>query len=50
MLTSDLALSHIAIRCGFTDQAHLCKLFRQQYAPLKPAAAWRQQRTETERA
>jgi AraC family transcriptional regulator len=45
MLTSDLALSHIAIRCGFTDQAHLCKLFRQQYA--QSPAAWRRQRTET---
>ena len=44
MLTSDLPLSHIAIRCGFTDQAHLCKLFRQQYA--HSPAAWRRQRTE----
>jgi AraC family transcriptional regulator len=44
MLTSDLPLSHIAIRCGFTDQAHLCKLFRQQYA--QSPAAWRRQRTE----
>jgi AraC-like DNA-binding protein len=44
MLTSDLPLSHIAIQCGFTDQAHLCKLFRQQYA--QSPAAWRRQRTE----
>lgn len=44
MLTSDLQLSDIAIRCGFTDQAHLCKLFRQQYA--QSPAAWRRQRTE----
>jgi AraC-like DNA-binding protein len=44
MLTSDLPLSHIAVRCGFTDQAHLCKLFRQQYA--QSPAAWRRQRTE----
>ena len=44
MLTSDLPLSHIAIRCGFTDQAHLCKLFRAQYA--QSPAAWRRQRTE----
>lgn len=44
MLTSDLPLSQIAIRCGFTDQAHLCKLFRQQYA--QSPAAWRRQRTE----
>jgi AraC family transcriptional regulator len=45
MLTSDFSLSDIAIRCGFTDQAHLCKLFRQQYA--QSPAAWRRQRTET---
>jgi len=44
MLTSDLPLSQIAIRCGFTDQAHLCKLFRQQYA--QSPAAWRRERTE----
>jgi len=44
MLTSDLSLSDIAIRCGFTDQAHLCKLFRQQYA--QSPAAWRRERTE----
>jgi AraC family transcriptional regulator len=45
MLTSDFSLSDIAIRCGFTDQAHLCKLFRQQYA--QSPAAWRRERTET---
>jgi AraC family transcriptional regulator len=44
MLTSGLSLSDIAIRCGFTDQAHLCKLFRQQYA--QSPAAWRRERTE----
>ena len=44
MLTSDLPLSHIAIRCGFTDQAHLCKLFRQQYAQSPGAGGG--QRTE----
>jgi AraC-like DNA-binding protein len=47
MLTSDLSLSDIAVRCGFTDQAHLCKLFRQQYA--RSPAAWRRERTETGR-
>lgn len=44
MLTSDFSLSDIAARCGFADQAHLCKLFRQQYA--RSPAAWRRERTE----
>jgi AraC family transcriptional regulator len=44
MLTSDLSLSDIALRCGFTDQAHLCKLFRRRYA--KTPAAWRRERTD----
>jgi len=39
MLTSDTALSEIAILCGFADQAHLSKLFRQQYG--QSPAAWR---------
>jgi AraC family transcriptional regulator len=29
MLQTDIALSDIALRCGFTDQPHLCKHFRQ---------------------
>jgi AraC family transcriptional regulator len=39
MLTTDAPLSDIASRCGFADQAHLCKLFRRSvgYTP----AAWR---------
>lgn len=44
MLTSDLSLSDIALRCGFTDQAHLCKLFRRRYA--RTPAAWRRERTD----
>jgi AraC family transcriptional regulator len=44
MLTSDLCLSDIALRCGFTDQAHLCKLFRLRYS--QTPAAWRRERTE----
>jgi AraC-like DNA-binding protein len=44
MLTGDLSLSDIALRCGFTDQAHLCKLFRVRYA--QTPAAWRRERTE----
>ena len=47
MLTSDMMLSEIAIACGFTDQAHLCKLFRQQHG--QSPAAWRRQRTDSRR-
>jgi AraC family transcriptional regulator len=39
MLTTDAPLSDIALRCGFTDQAHLCKHFRQ--AMGQTPAAWR---------
>jgi AraC family transcriptional regulator len=39
MLTTYASLSDIALRCGFTDQAHLCKHFRQ--AAGQPPAAWR---------
>jgi len=44
MLTTDILLSEIAARCGFADQAHLCRLFRQQYS--KSPAAWRRERTD----
>lgn len=44
MLTTELLLSDIAARCGFADQAHLCRLFRQRYA--KSPAAWRRERTD----
>jgi AraC-like DNA-binding protein len=44
MLTTGLLLSDIAARCGFADQAHLCRLFRQQYA--KSPAAWRRERSD----
>jgi AraC family transcriptional regulator len=44
MLTTDILLSEIAARCGFADQAHLCRLFRQQYA--ESPAAWRRERTD----
>ena len=39
MLQTEAPLSDIALRCGFTDQPHLCKHFRQTtgYTP----AAWR---------
>jgi AraC-like DNA-binding protein len=39
MLTTDASLSDVALRCGFTDQAHLCKHFRQ--ATGHTPAAWR---------
>jgi AraC-like DNA-binding protein len=39
MLTTDGCLSDIASRCGFVDQAHLCKHFRR--AAGQPPAAWR---------
>jgi AraC family transcriptional regulator len=39
MLGTDASLSDIALRCGFTDQAHLCKQFRQ--ATRQTPAAWR---------
>jgi AraC family transcriptional regulator len=46
MLTTDTPLSDIALRCGFTDQAHLCKHFR-QVAGQTPAA-WRRAQFQDE--
>jgi AraC family transcriptional regulator len=45
MLQTEASLSEIALQCGFTDQPHLCRHFRQMtgYTP----AAWRRRpRTE----
>jgi AraC family transcriptional regulator len=41
MLTSSASLSEIALSVGFSDQAHLCRLFRQAfgYSP----ASWRRE-------
>jgi AraC family transcriptional regulator len=46
MLTSDLALSEVALACGFSDQAHLCKRFR-EITGKSPAAWRREQRLAT---
>jgi len=46
MLTTDTSLSDIALRCGFSDQAHLCKHFR-QVAGQTPAA-WRREQHHDE--
>jgi AraC family transcriptional regulator len=42
MLQSGASLSDIALRCGFTDQAHLCKHFRQSTG--QTPAVWRRAR------
>ncbi|MEJ0028399.1 MAG: AraC family transcriptional regulator [Rhizomicrobium sp.] len=44
MLTTDDPLSDVALACGFTDQAHLSKLFRQSTG--ESPAAWRRERRE----
>jgi len=47
MLTTDAPLSDIALLCGFTDQAHLCKHFRR--AAGQTPAAWRRARGREDR-
>jgi AraC family transcriptional regulator len=42
MLQTDTGLSDIALRCGFVDQAHLCKHFRKVTG--ETPAAWRRAR------
>ena len=42
MLDTDASLSDISVQCGFTDQAHLCKLFRQVTG--QTPALWRRVR------
>ena len=48
MLESDAALSTIALTCGFSDQAHFCKQFRQSTG--QSPAAWRRERCEAIRS
>ncbi len=43
MLVSDASLSDIALSCGLTDQAHLCKIFRELVG--QSPAAWRRDRS-----
>ena len=47
MLQTDASLSEIALRCGFADQAHLCKVFR-KVTGLSPALWRRTCRTHDE--
>jgi AraC family transcriptional regulator len=42
MVTSSASLSEIALSAGFSDQAHLCKLFRQAFG--QSPASWRRER------
>jgi AraC family transcriptional regulator len=42
MMTSSASLSEIALSAGFSDQAHLCKLFRQAFG--QSPANWRRER------
>ena len=44
MLTSDTALSEIAVACGFSDQPHLCNVFRARHG--QSPAAWRRERRD----
>ena len=45
MLESTESLKSIAVRCGFTDQAHLCNRFRRSMG--ESPAAWRRARTQS---
>jgi len=42
MMTSAASLSEIALSVGFSDQAHLCRLFRHSFA--QSPASWRRER------
>jgi len=47
MLTSSTSLSEIALSAGFSDQAHLCKLFRQAFG--QSPSKWRRERETVQR-
>jgi AraC family transcriptional regulator len=47
MITSSASLSEIALSVGFSDQAHLCRLFRQAFG--QSPARWRRARGIHER-
>jgi AraC-like DNA-binding protein len=42
MMTNAASLSEIALSAGFSDQAHLCRLFRQAFG--QSPASWRRER------
>src|SRR5258708_742340 len=42
MITSSASLSEIALSVGFSDQAHLCKLFKQAFG--QSPSSWRRER------
>ncbi len=42
MLTTSASLSEIALSVGFSDQAHLCRLFKQAFG--QSPASWRRER------
>jgi AraC-like DNA-binding protein len=44
MLTSDASLAQVALACGFSDQAHLSKVFRQRHG--QSPAMWRRERRD----
>ena len=45
LLGSEQSLGQIAVGCGFTDQAHLTRLFRLRFG--EPPGAWRRRRTDS---
>lgn len=44
LLTTDDALTDVALACGFSDQAHLCRLFRQHFDTTP--STWRRERRQ----
>jgi AraC-like DNA-binding protein len=48
MMTSAASLSEIALSAGFSDQAHLCRLFRQTVG--QSPASWRRERRDPDEA